>query len=99
MTITVTHYMLTGRFRRHLKQKLEFNINKPETGLKKIDFNFNVNDDEIDDMNNEIVVHPSNDLTNDDYSNIEDHKIHQEMTNQNNRFYTLVDNELQSSFH
>ena len=62
-------------------KKLEFNINKPETGLKKIDFNININDDEIDDMNNEIVVHPSNDLTNDDYSNIEDHKIHQEQTN------------------
>ena len=56
----------------HLK-KLEFNINTPETGLKKIDFNTNFNDDEIDDMNDEEVVHPSDEITDDDYSNIEDH--------------------------
>ena len=76
-------------------KKLEFNINKSGTGLKKIDFNINVNNDEVDDINNKIVVHPSNDLTNDDYSNIEDNKIHQEKTNQNNNFYTLIDTELQ----
>ena len=57
-------------------KKLEFNIDKPETGLKKIDFNINVNVNEIDDMNNEKVFHPSGDLTNDDYSNIEDHEVH-----------------------
>ena len=44
-------------------KKLEFNIDKPETGLKKTDLNINVNDDEIDDMNDEEVVHPSDDLT------------------------------------
>ena len=55
-------------------KKLEFNMDKPETGLKKIDFNINVTDDEIDDMNNKEVVHPSDDLTDDVCSNIEDHK-------------------------
>ena len=56
-------------------KKLEFNIDKPEAGLKKIDFNITVNNDEIDDMNNNKVVSPSDDLTDDDYSNIEDHEI------------------------
>ena len=55
-------------------EKLEFNINKPGIDLKKIDFNINVKDDRIDDMNNEETVHPSDDLTDNDYSNIEDHK-------------------------
>ena len=59
-------------------KKLEFNIDKPEAGLKKIDFNITVNDDEIDDLNNNKVIHPSDDLTADDYSNIEDHKFQQE---------------------
>ena len=79
------------------QKKLEFNIEKPETGLKKIYFNINVNNNEIDDMNHKKIVHPSNDLTNDDYSNIEDHKIHQEQTNRNNNFY--INNKLQSSSH
>ena len=80
----------------HLK-KLEFNIDKPETGLKKIDFNINVNDNEIDDMNDKKSVHPSDDLTDDECSNIEDYKTQHKQTNQNNHFYTLVDTELQSS--
>ena len=58
-------------------KKLEFKINKTETDLKKIDFNIIANDNEIDGMNKKKVVHPSNDLTNYYYSNIEDHKIHQ----------------------
>ena len=37
-------------------KKLEFVINKPETGLKKIDFNIIVNNDEIDDMNNNNII-------------------------------------------
>ena len=78
-------------------KKLEFNINKPETDLKKIDFNINVNDDEINDMNNEEAVHPSDDITDDDYSNIEYHETQHEQTNRNNSFYILVDNELNSS--
>ena len=50
-------------------------------------------------MNKEQVVHPSDDLTNDDYNNIEDHGTHHQRTNQNNSFYTLVNNKLQSSSH
>ena len=63
----------------HLKV-LEFNINKPKTGLKKIDSNINinvnvnVNDNEIDNMNNKEAIYPSDYLTNDECSNIEDHE-------------------------
>ena len=55
-------------------KKLGFNMDKPETYLKKTDFNINVSDNEIDDINNEEAVHPSDDLIDDDYSNIEDHE-------------------------
>ena len=51
-------------------KKLEFNINKPETGLKKIDFNIIVNNDEVDDMNDDKIVHPSDDLADDNYHNV-----------------------------
>ena len=37
-------------------------------------------------MNNKEVVHPSDNLTDDDYSNIEDHETQHERTNRNNRF-------------
>ena len=80
-------------------KKLEFNINKPETDLKKIYLKININDDEIDDLNNKKVVHPSNDLTGDDYNNIEDHKTQHKRTNCNNSYYTYVDNELHPSSH
>ena len=53
-------------------KKLEFNMDKPKTYLKKIDFNIIVNDNKINDMNDRGAVHPSDDLTDDDYSNIED---------------------------
>ena len=46
-------------------KKIEFNIEKPETGLKKIDFNIIINNDEIDNMNNNEIVHPSDDLADD----------------------------------
>ena len=68
-------------------KKLEFNINKPETGLKKIDFNIIVNDNEINDINDNKTVHPSDDLADDVYNNIEDH----------NSLCTLADNKLQLS--
>ena len=66
-------------------KKIEFNINKPETDLKKIDFNIYVNDNEIDDMNDKEVVHPSDDLTDDNYSNSEDDKNQHKRTNQTNK--------------
>ena len=56
-------------------KKLEFNINKPETGLKKIDFNIIVNNNEIDDMNDNKIVYPSDDLTDDVYNNSNYHKV------------------------
>ena len=43
------------------------------------------------------VVHPSGDLTDDDYSNIEDHETQHKQINQNNSFYTLVEDKLQPS--
>ena len=50
-------------------KKLEFNIAKPKTGLKKIDFNFITNNDEFDDMiDNQMDCHCDN-PTNDVYSN------------------------------
>ena len=52
-------------------KKLEFNIDKFETGLKKIDFNVNVIDNEINDMNYKKIALPSNELSKDEYSNIE----------------------------
>ena len=51
--------------------KIESNINKPETGLKKIDFSIITNNDEINDMNNDKIVHPSDDLADDMYNNID----------------------------
>ena len=56
-------------------KKLEFDIDKPEIGLKKIDFNIIVNNNEIDDMNSYKVVHPSDDLPDDVYSNINPHNV------------------------
>ena len=47
-------------------------------------------------MNNKETVHPSDDLIDDEYSNIEDHENRHEQTNWNDSFYTLVDNEIQS---
>ena len=77
-------------------KKLEFNIDKLETSLKKIDLNIIINNDEIDDMNDDKMVHPSNDLTDDMYNNIDHHNVHQKQTNHNS-LYTLANNELQLS--
>ena len=77
-------------------KKLEFNIDKPKTGLKKIDFNIIVDNDEIGDMNDDKIVHPSDDLADDVYNNIDYHNVQQEQTNHNS-LYTLADNELQLS--
>ena len=59
-------------------KKLEFNIGKPETGLKKIDFNMINNNDEIDDMNDNKMAYPSDNLTNDVYSNTNHQNVQQE---------------------
>ena len=49
-------------------------------------------------MNDDKIAHPSDNLADDVYSNIEGHKIQQEQTNPNS-LYTLTDNELQLSSH
>ena len=77
-------------------KKIEFNIDKPETYLKKIDFNIVTNNDEIDDMNDDEIVHPSDDLDDDIYNNI-DHQTAQQKQTNHNSLYTLADNEIQSS--
>ena len=78
----------------HLK-KLEFNIDKPETGLKKIYFNIILNNNETNDINNNKMVHQSDDLTDDVYNNIDYHNVQQEQTIQYS-IYTLDNNKLQS---
>ena len=71
-------------------KKLEFHINKIVTGPKKIDFNINVNAIEIDDIINKEVIHLSDDLTDNGYSNIEDHETQHERTNQTIVFILLL---------
>ena len=77
-------------------QKLKFNIDKPVTSLKKIDFNIINTIDENDDKNDNIMDHSSNDLTNDMYNNIDHHNVDQKQTNHNS-LYTLADNKIQLS--
>ena len=48
-------------------------------------------------MNNEKAVHPSDDLTDDDYRNIKDRETQHKRINQHNSVYTLVENQLQSN--
>ena len=78
-------------------KKFEFNINKPGTSLKKIEFNIVNNFNKIDDKNNDIRDHSSNDLTDDMYNSIDHHNVDQKQTNYNS-LYTLVNNKLQSIF-
>ena len=59
-------------------KKLEYNIDKPETGLKKMYFNIITNNDEIDDINNNNMVCHSKNLTNDVYSNTSHKNVQQE---------------------
>ena len=77
-------------------KKLEFNINKPETGLKKIYFNIIVNNDAIDDINDHKIVHPNDSLADDVYNNIDYHNVQQKQ-NIHNSLYTLANNKLQMS--
>ena len=48
-------------------------------------------------MNNKEAVHPSVNLTDDNNCKIEDHETQHKQIIRNNSFYTLVENELQSS--
>ena len=47
-------------------------------------------------MNDDKMVHPSDDLADDMYNNIDHHNVQQEQTNHNS-LYTLADNKLQLS--
>ena len=47
-------------------------------------------------MNDDKIVHPSDDLADDVYNNIDYHNVQQEQTNHNS-LYTLTDNKLQLS--
>ena len=73
-------------------KKLELNIDKPETGLKKIDFNIIPNNNEIDDMNNDKVVCHNNNPTNDVYSNINHKNVQQGQTTHNSLYPLPIPN-------
>ena len=68
-------------------KKIEFNIDKPETGLKNTDFNIITNNDKIDDINNDKMDNPCNNPINDVYNNINHKNIQQEETTNNNLHY------------
>ena len=51
-----------------------------------------VNENKIIDKNNDEAVHPSDDLADNDYSNIKDHKIEQGETNRNSFTCFLIKN-------
>ena len=65
-------------------KKLEFYIDNPETGLKKIIFNIINNKDEIDDLNDDIRDHHNNGLTDDIYNNINHNNVNPKQTNHHN---------------
>ena len=78
-------------------KKLEFNIKKPETSLKKTDFNIITNNDEINDMNNNKMDCHSDNPTNNVYSNINHKNVQQERTTHNS-LYHLANSELQLNY-
>mmetsp|Transcript_55032 Transcript_55032/g.61536 ORF Transcript_55032/g.61536 Transcript_55032/m.61536 type:complete len:406 (+) Transcript_55032:52-1269(+) len=97
------HYSYTSRINWEIEKipetyskKIEFIINKPEIGLKKIDFNIINNNNEIDDMNDDEKVHPSDDQADNMYNNI-DHQTAQQKQTNHNSLYTIANNEIQSS--
>ena len=59
-------------------KKFEFNIDKPKTGPQKIDFNIIVNNVETDAMNDNTIVYPSDDLTDDVHNSIDYNNVQQE---------------------
>ena len=78
-------------------KKLEFNIDKPETGLRKTDFIIITNNHEIDNMNDDKMDWHCNNPTNDVYSNI-NHKSVQQEQNTHNSLYHLTNFELQLNY-
>ena len=74
-------------------KKLEFNIDKPKTGLKKTYFNIITNNDTIDDINDNTMVCHTKDLTNNVYGNTKHMNIKQEQTTHNS-LYPLANSKL-----
>ena len=70
---------------------------EPEIDLKKIKFDINVNEDEIDDLNNKDVVYLKDDLADDNNTDIEDSGVHHKQDDKHNRFCAPVENKLQLS--
>lgn len=76
---------------------LEFNIDKPETSLKKTGFNIITNNNKINDMNDDKMDCHCNNPTNDVYSNINHKNVQQEQTTHNS-LYHLLNSELQLNY-
>ena len=70
---------------------------EPEKDLKKIEFNINVDNNKINDMNNEDAVHLKHDLADDNNKDIEDSGFQHKQDDQHNRFCAPVKNRLQPS--
>ena len=78
-------------------KKLEFNINKSETGQKKTDFNIITNNDEIDDIDDDKIDCHCDNPTNDVYCNINHKNVQQEQTTHNS-LYRLTNSKLQLNY-
>ena len=78
-------------------KKLEFNIDKRETGQKKIDFNIITNSNEIDDIKDDRMVYHSNNPTKNVYSNISHKNVQQERTTHNS-LYPLTNSQPQLNY-
>ena len=82
-------------------KKLVFNIDKPETGLKKIDFNIITNNNKMDDMNKEKMDCHNNNPTNDVYSSINQKNVHKNIQHEqatHNSLYCLANSKLQWNY-
>ena len=73
-------------------KKLEFYIDNPETGLKKIDFNIITNNNGINDINDDNRNHSNNDLTDDVYNNIDHNNVNWKQTTHNSLYILANDN-------
>ena len=78
-------------------KKIEFNINKPETGLKKSDFKIITNNDEIDDMSDDKMDYHCNNPTNEVHDNINHKNVQQEQTT-NTNLHRLTNSKLQLNY-
>ena len=68
---------------------------KPETYLKKIEFDININGNGINNLNNKDVNHLNDSLSDDNNTDIEDSGVQHKQDDQHNGFCALVENKLQ----